>query len=104
MTLSRLRLRLTAGFAVALFVGVVAMEGVSYWYVTLDGGHEFNERLKDAAASARTVIRRESGHILVDSSVFDGVRQALGDWTPSRFAFVVYDPSGNRSPAVATPR
>lgn len=96
MTLSRLRLRLTAGFAVALFVGVVAMEGVSYWYVTLDGGHEFNERLKDAAASARTVIRRESGHILVDSSVFDGVRQALRDWTPSRFAFVVYDPSGAR--------
>jgi signal transduction histidine kinase len=96
MTLSRLRLRLTAGFAVALFVGIAAMEVASYWYVTADGGHEFNERLKDAAASARTFIRRESGRILVDSNVFDGVQQALRDWRPSKLAFVVYDSSGAR--------
>ncbi|MGH7594164.1 MAG: HAMP domain-containing protein, partial [Gemmatimonadales bacterium] len=96
MALSRFRLRLTAGVAVAVFVGIAAMEGASYGYVIWNGSREFNDRLKDAAAGARTVIRQEAGRINVDSNVFDGVNQTLRDWTPSKLAFVVYDSAGVR--------
>lgn len=94
MALSRFRLRLTAGFAVAFFIGTAALEGINYYDVTFNGGHEFNERLKDAAASTRSGIRRIGGRIEVDSAVFFGVREALRDWTPSRVALVIYDSTG----------
>ena len=96
MALSRLRLRLTRGFAVAFFVGFVALDGASYWYVTLTNGHDFNERLKDAAASFHHAIRRQGGRIVVDTNVFAGVQQALVDFSPSAIAFVVYDSTGAR--------
>ena len=97
MALSRFRLRLTAGFAVAFFVGTAILEGAGYAYVTWTGSrYDFNERLKEAAAGSRVAIRREAGHINVDSTVFDGVKQALRDLTPSKVAFVVYDSSGAR--------
>ena len=96
MALSRLRLRLTAGFAVAFLVGTVILETAGYAYVTLTSSYDFNERLKEAAASARSVIRREAERVNVDSTVFDGVKLALRDLTPSRLAFVVYDSAGQR--------
>lgn len=97
MALSRFRLRLTAGFAVAFFVGTAILEGAGYAYVTWTGSrYDFNERLKEAAAGSRIAIRREASHINVDSTVFDGVKQALRDLAPSKVAFVVYDSSGAR--------
>lgn len=96
MALSRLRLRLAAGFAVAFFVGTVILESAGYVYITWTGSHDFNERLKEGAASAHTVIRREFGRVKVDSTVFDGVKLALRDLTPSHLAFVVYDSTGQR--------
>jgi signal transduction histidine kinase len=96
MRLSRLRLRLTRGFAVAFFVGFVVLDGASYWYVTLTNGHDFNERLKDAAASFHHAIRRSGGRIDVDTNVFAGVQQALVDFSPSTVAFVVFDSNGTR--------
>ena len=96
MRLSRLRLRLTRGFAVAFFVGFVVLDGASYWYVTLTNGHDFNERLKDAAGSFHHAIRRQGGRIVVDTNVFAGVQQALVDFSPSTVAFVVYDSAGRR--------
>ena len=97
MALSRFRLRLTAGFAVAFFVGTAILEGAGYAYVTWTGSrYDFNERLKEAAAGSRIAIRREASRINVDSTVFDGVKQALRDLTPSKVAFVVYDSSGAR--------
>jgi signal transduction histidine kinase len=96
MALSRLRLRLTAGFAVAFLVGTVILESAGYVYINWTGSHDFNERLKEGAASAHTVIRREFGRVNVDSTVFDGVKLALRDLTPSRLAFVVYDSTGKR--------
>jgi signal transduction histidine kinase len=96
MALSRLRLRFAASFAVAFLVGTVILESAGYAYVTLTGSYNFNERLKDAARSAHTVIQRESGRIRVDSTVFDGVKLALHDLSPSKLAFVVYDSAGLR--------
>lgn len=94
MALSRFRLRLTAGFAVAFIFGTVILESAGYVYITWTGSYDFNVRLKEAAASARTVIRRESEHVAVDSTVFDGVKLALRDLTPSKLAFTVYDSAG----------
>lgn len=95
MALSRLRLRLTAGFAVAFFVGTAILESAGYAYITWTGSrYDFNNRLKEAAAGARSVIRRENGVIHVDSTIFDGVKLALRDLTPSKVAFAVYDSSG----------
>lgn len=96
MRLSRLRLRLTRDFAVAFFIGVIVLDGASYWYVTLTNGHEFNERLKDAAASFHHAVRRNGRRIEVDTNVFAGVQQAMVDFSPSTVAFVVYDSSGAR--------
>ncbi|HEX3927324.1 MAG TPA: histidine kinase dimerization/phospho-acceptor domain-containing protein [Gemmatimonadales bacterium] len=96
MALSRLRLRLTGGFAVAFFVGFAALDGLNYSYVTFNNQHEFRERLKDAAASSRDVIRREGGRIHVDNQVFDGLQRAMIDYAPSKLAFVVYDSAGHR--------
>ncbi|HEY4099815.1 MAG TPA: HAMP domain-containing sensor histidine kinase [Gemmatimonadales bacterium] len=96
MALSRLRLRLARGFAVALFVGFVALDGASYWYVTITNGHDFNERLKDAAASFHHAIRRQGSGIAIDTNVFAGVQQAMVDFSPSTVAFVVYDSTGQR--------
>jgi signal transduction histidine kinase len=95
MALSRFRLRLVRGFVVAFFVGTVILESAGYAYITWTGSYDFNERLKEAAASTRTVIR-ESRQLHVDSTVFDGVKLALHDLTPSRLAFVVYDSAGVR--------
>ena len=96
MALSRLRFRLARGFATAFVIGTVILECVGYGYVTWTGSHDFNERLKEAAASARPVIRRQSEGVSVDSSVFDGVKLALKDLSPSTFAFLVYDSAGRR--------
>ncbi|MGH7524041.1 MAG: ATP-binding protein [Gemmatimonadales bacterium] len=96
MRLSRLRLRLTRDFAIAFIIGVIVLDGASYWYVTLTNGHEFNERLKDAAASFHHAVRRRGGRFDVDTNVFAGVQQAMVDFLPSKVAFVVYDSSGAR--------
>jgi signal transduction histidine kinase len=96
MALSRLRLRLTAGFAVAFFVGIAAVEGASYVYVVWTGSYDFNDRLKVAVKSERSVIRREADRIRIDSTIFDGVRGAMEEFTPSKMAFVVYDSAGAR--------
>ena len=96
MALSRLRLRLTAGFAVAFLVGITAVEGASYVYIVWTGSYDFNDRLKVAAKSERTVIRLEADRIRIDSTVFDGVRLAMSEFAPSKLAFVVYDSTGTR--------
>jgi signal transduction histidine kinase len=95
MALSRLRLRLLRGFGIAFFAGSVILEGGSYWYVTWTNSHDFNERLKDAAHSVRSVIDHRTGQIGgVDSTVFIGVQQAMADYRPSRLVFLVYDSLG----------
>lgn len=96
MALSRLRLRLTAGFAVAFLAGITVVEGASYIYVVWSGSYEFNDRLKVAVRSERSVIKREADRIRIDSTIFDGVRDAMEEFTPSKLAFVVYDSAGKR--------
>ncbi|HEY4319563.1 MAG TPA: HAMP domain-containing sensor histidine kinase [Gemmatimonadales bacterium] len=93
MALSRFRLRLLRGFGIAFFAGSMILEGGSYWYVTWTNSYDFNERLKDAARSVRSVID-ETGRVGVDSTVFTGVQQAMADYRPSKLIFVVYDSTG----------
>jgi signal transduction histidine kinase len=96
MALSRLRLRLTAVFAVAFFVGIAVVEGASYVYIVWNGSYEFNDQLKVAARSTGTVIRREADHIRIDGTVFDGVTEGMDEFKPSKLAFVVYNSAGAR--------
>src|SRR5689334_14015569 len=96
MALSRLRLRLSVLFAIAFFVGIAAVEGASYIYVVWNGSYDFNDHLKVGAASAGAVLRREADRIRLDSTVFDGVRQAMIEFAPSTLAFALYDSAGRR--------
>ena len=96
MAPSRIRLRLARGFAVAFVVGTVVLESAGYTYITWTGSHDFNERLKQAAASTRAEISGEPVRSSLDSTVFDAAKLTMRDLTPSTFAFVVYDAAGRR--------
>ena len=96
MALSRLRLRFARGFAIAFVVGTVILESAGYVYITWTGSYDFNERLKEAVVSVRAEIRSAPPGTAMDSTVFDGVKLALRDLTPSTLAFAVYDASGRR--------
>ncbi len=98
MALSRLRLRLTAVFAVAFFVGIAVVEGASYVYIVWTGSYEFNDHLKVAAKATRAVIQREADHIRIDSTIFDGVSEGMDEFKLHRSSRLVVYNSGRHTP------
>lgn len=95
MPLSRLRLGLTARFALAFVAGLTLLNLGLYWYV----GHRASRRLDvDLHAAARELSqsiereRREGP----DTSLVRAAREALGEWPAGDYGFVAFAPDGAR--------
>lgn len=94
MALSRFRLRLTAGFAVAFLAGLAVLDGLLILFVTQLNNRNFNVQLEAAAAASRTTVTRDAGAVRIRDDVGDVVTDAMSDWAPADLVFQVYGPHG----------
>lgn len=91
MALSRLRLRLTGGFAVAFLVGLGVLDILLFLFVIGTGSQGFDVQLRAAAAAARTTLTREHGEIRIRGDIGGVTDDAMSDWSPAGMAYVIYD-------------
>ncbi|MFI5234749.1 MAG: histidine kinase dimerization/phospho-acceptor domain-containing protein [Gemmatimonadales bacterium] len=94
MALSRFRLRLTAGFAVAFLIGLVALNAGLYGYLRRQGSHRVTGRLASAGQQLTEAIRREETEP-AGRPIEGAVNEALGEWPDPSVAFVVLSGDGS---------
>jgi signal transduction histidine kinase len=94
MPVSRLRLRLAAGFAVVFLVGLGAADALLFTYLGRQADRRFATQIRLAAEGFVQAVRRE----MIDTP--GGVRiaavEALKEWPADSNGYVVYDSSGAR--------
>ena len=95
MPLSRLRLRLSAWFALAFVAGLTALSLTLYAYLRHQSSLRLTQSLRTSAVELVDAIRFE---LLEDSSggLPHAVRAALVEWPPHQGAFAVYGADGVR--------
>jgi two-component system heavy metal sensor histidine kinase CusS len=103
MRLSRLRLRLTAGFAIAFLAGLGVLNTLLFLFVVHTGSQGFDVQLRAAAAAARTTLTRTRGALQIRGDIAGVMDDALSDWSPAGTAYVVYDARGHEVAADGSP-
>ncbi len=93
MALSRLRLRLAAGFAFAFLVALAILASVALGYLWNESTRRLDRRLDaaaDGAAAAMGRVLRESP----DSSIAHAAAEVVREWPPNGDLFVIVDDTG----------
>jgi signal transduction histidine kinase len=93
MALSRLRLRLAAGFALAFLVALAVLASAALGFLWQESTRRLDSRLDltaDGAAAAVGRVLAESG----DSSLAFAANEVVREWPPSADQFAVVDSAG----------
>jgi signal transduction histidine kinase len=99
MALSRLRLRLAAGFAIAMLIGLALLDLALYHYLHGGAIQRLDERLNDSAAEVAAAIAREYGES-AGSTLRTATAAALEEWPRGGEGFIVFAPNGERAGAL----
>jgi signal transduction histidine kinase len=94
MALSRVRLRLTAGFAIAFLAGLVALNGALFAYLRRQASRRVSSHLETSTAQLLRSIRQEQQTDVADRDFGAAVREVLGEWPDPTVAFRVFDARG----------
>jgi signal transduction histidine kinase len=93
MSLSRLRLRLGAGFAVAYFVGLLALDLALYGYLRVQSEHRLTRDLQGRAEALIDAVLQEY-HDLPAAGLDGAAREAIHEWQAPPGAYSVLDSTG----------
>ena len=93
MALSRVRLRLTAGFAIAFLAGLAALNAGLFAYLRRQAGRRVTSHLE---LSARQLLRSIHDEQRQDDTrgPVSAAREVLGEWPDPTVAFRVFDTGG----------
>ena len=93
MPLSRLRLRLSAAFALAFALGVAILMGALFLLLRRDADRQLTRRLQDSATGAAEALGREYGEA-PGAGLAAAARETFRELPPSAHSLVVYDGAG----------
>jgi signal transduction histidine kinase len=93
MSLSRLRLRLGAGFAVAYFVGLLALDLSLYGYLRVQSEHRLTRDLQGRGEALIDAVMQEY-HDLPAAGLDGAAREAIHEWQAPPGAYSVLDSTG----------
>ena len=93
MALSRLRLRLTAGFAFAFLVALAVLASVALGYLWKESTKRLDARLDVTADGVAAAVRRVLGETR-DTSLAHAANEVVREWPPSGEGFAIVDDSG----------
>ncbi|MGB7213326.1 MAG: ATP-binding protein [Gemmatimonadales bacterium] len=94
MALSRVRLRLTAGFAIAFLIGLVALNTALFAYLRRQASRRVTAHLQLSAEQLLRSIRQEQVTDPGDRTVTAAAGEVLGEWPDPTVAFRVFDAHG----------
>src|SRR5437868_12295190 len=93
MSLSRLRLRLGAGFAVAYFVGLLVLDLALYGYLRVQSEHRLTRDLQGRGDALIEAVLQEY-HDLPSAGLDGAAREAIHEWQAPPGAYSVLDSTG----------
>lgn len=93
MPLSRLRLRLGAGFAVAYFVGLLALDLSLYGYLRTQADHRLTRDLQARGEALAEAVLQEY-HDLPAAGLAGASKEAVHEWQAPPGAYAVLDTAG----------
>ncbi len=94
MPLSRLRLRLSAAFALAFAVGLVVLNFSLFLLIRRDADHQLTHHLQQSANGFADALDRESSE-MPKAGLAWAARETFREWPATSTAFVVYDSAGS---------
>lgn len=94
MALSRVRLRLTAGFAIAFLVALVALNAALFAYLRRQGSRRVTIHLESSAEQLVRSIHQEQLLDAADHDIAAAADEVLGEWPDPTIAFQVFDAGG----------
>ena len=94
MALSRVRLRLTAGFAIAFLISLVALNTALFAYLRRQASRRVTAHLQLSAQQLLRSIRQEQLVDPGDRSLAAATHEVLGEWPDPTVAFRVFDARG----------
>ncbi len=95
MPLSRLRLRLSAWFALAFVAGLTALSLTLYAYLRHQSSLRLTRSLRTSSVELADAVRFELREA-PSAGLVHAVREALVEWPPHQGAFAIYGPDGVR--------
>ena len=102
MPLSRLRLRLSAAFALAFALGLAVLNTALFLVLRRDADHQLTHRLQAAATQVAEALAREYGES-PQMGLAAAARETFREWPATGNSYVVYDESGARLAAHGAP-
>lgn len=93
MALSRLRLRLAAGFAFAFLVALAILATIALGYIWNESTRRLDRRLDDSADGVAAAVRRVLGES-TDTSFVHAANEVAREWPPTGDLFAIVDESG----------
>ena len=103
MPLSRLRLRLSAGFALAFTLGLLVLNLALFLLLRRDADRQLTRQLHDAATTVAGAVAREY-HEAPEAGLAEAARETFRELPATPHAFVVYDGRGQRIAEHGLPR
>lgn len=94
MALSRVRLRLTAGFAIAFLIGLVALNTALFAYLRRQASRRVTAHLQLSAEQLLRSIHQEQATDPADRAITAAAHEVLGEWPDPTVAFRVFDGHG----------
>lgn len=94
MALSRVRLRLTAGFAIAFLAGLVALNTALFAYLRRQASRRISSHLELSTEQLLRSIHQEQLTDPADHDFAAAAREVLGEWPDPTVAFRVFDAHG----------
>ncbi|HET7023596.1 MAG TPA: histidine kinase dimerization/phospho-acceptor domain-containing protein [Gemmatimonadales bacterium] len=94
MALSRVRLRLTAGFAIAFLIGLVALNTALFAYLRRQASRRVTTHLQLSAEQLLRSIHQEQVSDQADRDISAAAREVLGEWPDPTVAFRVFNADG----------
>ncbi|MGH7591128.1 MAG: sensor histidine kinase, partial [Gemmatimonadales bacterium] len=94
MALSRVRLQLTAGFAIAFLIGLVALNTALFAYLRRQASRRVTAHLQLSAEQLLRSIHQEQVADPGDRPIAAAAREVLGEWPDPTVAFRIFDAHG----------
>ena len=103
MPLSRLRLRIAAGFALAFGVSLALLAVAAFVYLRAESTHRLDARLAATARGVEAAMERERRDT-PDSTLTFAATEVVTEWPHNGDGFVIVDSAGHVLAGVGTPR
>ncbi len=101
MPVSRLRIRLSAAFALAFALGLTVLIAGVFLGLRRDADRSLTRRLQEAATEVADALSREYGEAR-GAELATAARETFREWPATGYAFVVYDGAGEQVAAHGT--